>query len=99
MHFLAAFVLLFPGEPSPAKITYVSGKDKVNAWLCVPEGKGPFPGVIVIHGDFGPTSWIQQQAVRLAGKGRIVLAIDLYRGELPKDLEEAHILERGLPED
>jgi carboxymethylenebutenolidase len=54
--------------------------------------------VVVVHGDFGPTKWVKQQAERLAGQGYVVLAVDLYHGELPKDVEEAHILERGLEE-
>jgi carboxymethylenebutenolidase len=87
-------------EHSPVhKLTYQSGKEKVQAALYVPAGKGPFPAVIVVHGDFGPVRWVHQHAQRLAAKGYVCLAIDLYRGELPKDLEEAHILERGLPED
>lgn len=80
------------------KVTFRSGKDTVRAVQYRPEGKGPFPAVVVIHGDFGLTPWVQKQARRLADKGYLTLAVDLYRGELPKDVEEAHILERGLPE-
>jgi carboxymethylenebutenolidase len=59
-------------------------------------GTGPFTSVIMLHGDFGLTPWVKKQAHRLAGKGYFVLAVDLYNGELPKTVEEAHILERGL---
>jgi carboxymethylenebutenolidase len=62
-------------------------------------GKGPLPALLVVHGDFGLTPWVRQQATALAGKGYRVLAIDLYGGELPKTVEEAHILERGLEDD
>jgi carboxymethylenebutenolidase len=88
------------GAPAVAEtvVTYKAGKDSVKAVLCRPDGKGAFPAVVVVHGDFGPTKWVKEQARRLAGKGYVVLAIDLYRGSLPKDVEEAHILERGLPE-
>src|SRR5262249_47071260 len=62
-------------------------------------GRWAWAAVILVHGDFGPTNWVKKQAERLASKSFATLAIDLYRGELPKDIEEAHILERGLPEE
>jgi carboxymethylenebutenolidase len=80
-------------------ITLRSGKEAVQAHCFRPEGKGPFPALVVLHGDFGLTDWVKKQARRLADKGYVTLAIDLYRGELPKDVEEAHILERALPEE
>ncbi len=79
-------------------IRYGTGKDTARAVRFQPAGKGPFAAVIVVHGDFGPTKWVKSQARRLAEKGYVALAVDLYRGELPKDIEEAHILERGLEE-
>ncbi len=108
MRYLVAFTFfIFPnpvllsGDTStkPEKVTYLSGKEKVLATLYLPAGKGPFPAVIVVHGDFGPVPWVHKHAGRLAKKGFASLAIDLYRGERPATIEEAHILERGLPED
>ena len=81
------------------KVSYRSGKETVHALWYRPTGKGPFPGVVIMHGDFGLTEWVKKQGQRLAGKGFAILTIDLYRGEIPKNVEEAHILERGLPED
>jgi carboxymethylenebutenolidase len=80
-------------------VSIQSGKDTAKGFLYRPEGKGPFPAILILHGDFGPTDWVKKQAQRLAGKGFLTLAIDLYRGEMPKDIEEAHILERALPEE
>src|SRR5215510_9817567 len=81
-----------PAPPAPAGVTieavsYRAGKDTVKAVRCRPAGKGPFPAVLLIHGDFGPTKWVEQQARRLAEKGYVALAVDLYRGELPRDIE------------
>jgi carboxymethylenebutenolidase len=76
-----------------------SGKDAAKGFLYHPEGKGPFPAIVILHGDFGPTEWVKKQAQRLAARGYLILVIDLYRGEMPKDIEEAHILERALPEE
>src|SRR5262249_41592258 len=93
---LASLVAL---QPDVAKVKVTSGKVTLEALEFVPPGKGPFPGLVVVHGDFGLTTWVQQQAKNLAGKGYRVLAIDLYGGELPKTVLDAHILERGLEED
>jgi carboxymethylenebutenolidase len=106
---LLAALLLAGCAPQPAKapatfpgteeVAYPSGKDTVRGFLCRPAGAGPFPAVVLVHGDFGLTDWVQEQARRLAGKGFVILAVDLYRGQVVKDLLDAHIMDRGLPED
>src|SRR5262245_30718758 len=85
--------------PAEVEVSYPSGKDAVRASLVRPPGEGPFPAVVVVHGDFGLTDWVQQQARRLAEKGYVALAVDLYRGDKVTDAMDAHIMERGLPED
>jgi carboxymethylenebutenolidase len=99
--FPLCFLLLTQSGPpiTSETVSLHSGKDTVKSFLYRPEGKGPFPAILILHGDFGPTEWVKKQAQRLAGKGYLILAIDLYRGEMPKDVEEAHILERALPEE
>jgi carboxymethylenebutenolidase len=100
---LLAWSLSFPpastgrAEVTVENLSLHSGEERVRAVLYRPAGKGPFPGLLVLHGDFGPTEWVKKQARRLAGKGYVSLVVDLYHGEVPKDLEEAHILERALP--
>jgi carboxymethylenebutenolidase len=98
-----AAVIAFGGaqngpDQAPTKIKIGSDRSAVNALEFHPKGPGPFPAVIVLHGDFGANAWFNAQAQRLASKGYLVLALDLYGGELPKTVEEAHILERGLEE-
>src|SRR5438105_1064345 len=80
-------------------VTYPASKDLVRAILYRPAGGGPFPGVVLVHGDFGLTEWLKAQAQRLVDQGYVVVAVDLYRGEVVKDLLEAHIMDRGLPEE
>ena len=97
---LAALGLGSTGEIEGKKVKFVNGKLGIQALEFVPPGKeGPLPAVIVVHGDFGLSPWAQRQCSRLAQKGYHVLALDLYRGELPKNIEEAHILGRGLEDD
>jgi carboxymethylenebutenolidase len=86
-------------EPAVETVTYRSGNDTASGLLCRPAGGGPFPAVVVVHGGFGLTDWEKEQARRLCDRGYAVLAVDLYRGQVGTDVLDAHILERGLPED
>ncbi|HEY7157678.1 MAG TPA: dienelactone hydrolase family protein [Gemmataceae bacterium] len=82
------------------KVAYSVGKESVEGFLCRPEKEGKrWPGLLLIHDANGLDSWVKDQAYRQASRGYVVLAVDLYRGETAKDVMEAHILERGLPED
>jgi carboxymethylenebutenolidase len=88
-----------PSRPVDESVEYRSGKDTVRGLLCRPAGEGPFPALVVVHGDFGLNDAIKGQARRLADRGYLALAVDLYRGEAPGDVTDAHILSRGLPEE
>jgi carboxymethylenebutenolidase len=46
--------------------------------LAVPEGDGPWPGVVVLQEAFGLNDDIRAQADRLAAEGYLALAPDLY---------------------
>lgn len=80
-------------------VQYTSGDETVSGFLAFPEGKGPFPAIIVIHEWWGLNDWVKENAKKFADKGYITLAIDLYRGQVATDAEAAHELMRGLPED
>jgi carboxymethylenebutenolidase len=81
------------------EVTYKSGDETVKGILYTPEGKGPFPGIVVIHEWWGLNDWVKEQAAKLAGEGYATLAIDLYRGKVGTTPEEAHEIMRGVPED
>ncbi len=80
-------------------VSYKSGDETVQGMLYTPEGKGPFPGIVVIHEYWGLNDWVKEQASKLAGQGYVALAIDLYRGKVGTTPEEAHQIMRGVPED
>ena len=80
-------------------VSYKSGDETVQGVLYVPAGKGPFPGLVVIHEWWGLNDWVKEQASKLADQGYAALAIDLYRGKVATTPEEAHQLMRGVPED
>jgi carboxymethylenebutenolidase len=96
------FVLLFVTSAFAADgkpVSYKSGDETVQGILYTPAGKGPFPGIIVIHEWWGLNDWIKEQATRLADQGYEALALDLYRGKVATTPDEAHEIMRGVPED
>jgi len=80
-------------------VTYTSGEETVHGVLYAPEGKGLFPGIVVIHEWWGLNDWIKDQASKLADQGYVTLAVDLYRGKVATTPDEAHELMRGVPQD
>jgi carboxymethylenebutenolidase len=102
---IAAFVLVAwtarPGfaEVKSMDITFKSGDEEVKGFLAEPEGKGPFPAVVVIQEWWGLTDWIKDNARHLASEGYVALAPDLYRGKVASDMRTAGELMKGLPRD
>lgn len=95
----ALFLTLSAFAANSKPVTYKSGDETVQGILYTPEGKGPFPGIIVIHEWWGLNDWVKEQAQKFAGQGYVVLAVDLYRGKSASTPDEAHVLMRGLAED
>ncbi len=50
------------------------------SYLALPEGEGPFPGVVVIHEILGLNENIREIADRFAREGYAALAVDLFFG-------------------
>jgi carboxymethylenebutenolidase len=80
-------------------VSYKSGDETVQGMLYAPEGKGPFPALVVIHEWWGLNDWVKEQASKLADQGYVTLAVDLYRGKVATTPDEAHEIMRGVPED
>jgi len=80
-------------------VSYKSGDETVQGVLYTPQGKGPFPAIIVIHEWWGLNDWVKEQATKFADEGYVALAIDLYRGKVATTPDEAHEIMRGVPED
>ena len=83
----------------PQAVSYRSGDETVQATLYMPKGDGPFPALVVIHEWWGLNDWVKQQASDLADRGYLALAIDLYRGQVATNPDEAYQIMRGVPED
>ncbi|MFN8092674.1 MAG: dienelactone hydrolase family protein [Vicinamibacteria bacterium] len=80
-------------------VTWKSGDEQASGVLVTPEGKGPFPAVVVIQEWWGLNDWVKEQARGLAKEGYVALAVDLYRGKAATQQEDAHQLMMGLPPD
>jgi len=80
-------------------VSFKSGEETVSGFLVSPEGKGPFPAVIVIHEWWGLNDWVKDQARALAKEGYVALAVDLYHGKVADKQEDAHQLMSGLSSD
>jgi carboxymethylenebutenolidase len=100
--FCLVFVLLCTASAfaAPSKsVSYKSGEDTVQALIYTPEGKGPFPGILVIHEWWGLNDWVKEQASKLSDLGYVALAVDLYRGKVATTPDEAHEIMRGVSDD
>jgi carboxymethylenebutenolidase len=97
-----ALVLSLAGTARAAEqaITFKSGaSDQGSGLLVTPDGKGPFPAVVVIQEWWGLNDWVKDQARGLAKDGYVALAVDLYRGKVAAKQEEAHQYMMGLPDE
>ncbi|MFM7152222.1 MAG: dienelactone hydrolase family protein [Gemmataceae bacterium] len=81
------------------EITFRSGKEEIKGFLAMPSGDGPFPAIVVIHEWWGLNDWIKDQCIRLAGRGYVCLAPDLYRGKVATEMGTARKLMSGMPRD
>lgn len=78
------------------EITYT---ENARGFLAKPTEQGNYPGVVMIHEWWGLNDNIKEMARELASEGYIVLAVDLFDGNVAKTPEEARALVGGLKQD
>jgi carboxymethylenebutenolidase len=64
--------------------TLSTAAGEVGAYLAVPTGDPPWPGVVVLHELYGLNADVRAHADRFAGRGYLALAPDLFSFGRPK---------------
>lgn len=62
---------------SSVTVPRVAGQP-MRAYMALPDGEGPFPGIVVIHEIFGLNDNIREITHRFAREGYTALAVDLF---------------------
>ena len=78
--------------------SYESGDVDVPALLVRPEGEGKYPAVLFVHGRRGLDDWVQRHARRVAARGFVVLAPDIYAAHFigTHPIEHDYALEKDV---
>jgi len=70
-----------------------------QAYLSLPEGAGPHPGIVVIQEWWGLNDNIKHWSDRLAADGYAALAVDLYDGKIATTNDEAFSYMKAVEDD
>jgi carboxymethylenebutenolidase len=73
--------------------------DGISGYLARPNEDGVYPGVVMIHEWWGLNDNIKTMADLLANEGYVVLAVDIYKGEVAQDSDAARVLATAARED
>jgi carboxymethylenebutenolidase len=75
--------------------------DMIEAYYAKPSGKGPFPGVVLIHHAPGWDQWVLEATRKLAQHGFATIAPHLYHREgtgAPEDIAAKARADGGVPD-
>lgn len=64
--------------PAQTMTLQVSDGTTMNAYVSAPDGKGPYPGIIVLQEAFGVNGHIRSICDRLAKEGYVTIAPELF---------------------
>lgn len=83
---------------STETVSYASGDIEVPALIARPADGKPYPGVLFVHGRRGLDELVQRHAERVAARGFVVFAPDLYSGRFIEKypIEHDYVLEDDL---
>ena len=82
-----------------SNITYTNANgEELLGYLALPDGPGPYPGILLIHEWWGLNEGITILAEALAAEGYVVFAPDAYRGEVTAVFPRALYLRLSTPE-
>jgi carboxymethylenebutenolidase len=67
-----------------------------KGYFVRPENEGNYPGIVMIHENRGLRPEIKEMAENLAREGYMVLAVDLYKGQVVEEQAQARTLSSGF---
>src|SRR5260370_39745205 len=79
------------GPRQTGQMIEITSKDgtALPVWVCMPEGDGPWPTVLIIHDYFDPEHFYHELACRYAGAGYLGVVPHFFHRE-PKLAEQTH---------
>jgi len=77
-------------------VSFTSGGKRLKAFLALPPGGGKRPGVVYLHGSGGDRGQLLVQAMWLAGRGSVTLAITAPSAAAAKDTPRGLTPVQGL---
>lgn len=84
-----AQALATDNQTSITKEENVAYFPEARGFFVRPEAEGTYPGVVMIHENRGLRPEIKQTAEQLAKEGYMVLAVDLYKGQVVETQDQA----------
>lgn len=67
-----------------------------KGYFARPEASGQYPGVVMVHENKGLRPEIKEAADMLAQEGYLVLAVDLFNGQIAEDQDAARAMTAGF---
>lgn len=87
-------------DPGKTNVSFPAADGAVlGGYLALPQGSGPFPGVVLIHEWWGLNRDTTILADALAKEGFAVLAADAFRGKVAREPSEARKQTSETPAD
>ena len=79
-------------QENQVKTSEVNYFQTTKGFLAEPKQPGSYPGIVMIHEWWGLNEHIKAKAEELAAQGYLVLAVDLYNGEIANTPDQAREL-------
>lgn len=76
------------GELLGQDVAYFDAVPETRGYLALPAGQGPFPALVIVHEWDGLKDRVRQVADDLAAEGYVVLAADLFGGQVGTNRDE-----------
>nr|WP_294808468.1 dienelactone hydrolase family protein [uncultured Nitrososphaera sp.] len=83
-------------DVSKVETSTVEYYNNTSGFLAKPAGDGKYPGIVMLHEWWGLNDNIKEMARQMASEGYVVLAADLYKGQVTTASSQAQVLATGV---